>query len=179
MTTASQVRSAAQLERLRLATQAAQARAAAGAQARQAEGQTATQAREAISETEQQAQAARSEAQREAESRQAEIRKQRGQAERGAETAKARARQAQRVEQRKVVLPVSKPRDLGLTSYVANVETARKQAHQAGENAKGAVAKVRDGYFEQVDKARDDAIADITNQRRSYQTTGQCQFGRG
>jgi len=165
MTTASQVRSAAQLERLRLATQAAQARAAAEAQARQAEGQTAAQARQAISETERQAQAARSEAQREAESRQAEIRKQRGQAERGAETAKARARQAQRVEQRKVVLPVSKPRDLGLTSYVANVETARKQAHQAGENAKGAVAKVRDGYFEQVDKARDDAIADITKQK--------------
>ena len=165
MTTAAEVQTAAELERLRLAQQAARARAQAGAQARQAETQTEAQAREAISETERQAQVARSEVRREAESRQAEIRKQRGQAEREAETAKAQARQAQRIEQRKVVLPVSKPRDLGLTSYVANVETARKQAHQAGESAKVAVAKVRDDYFKEVDKARDDAIADIAKQK--------------
>jgi len=169
MATASQVRSAAQLERLRLATQAAQARAAAGAQARQAEGQTAVQARQAISETERQAQTARSEAQREAESRQAEIRKQRGQAEREAETAKGRARQAQRIEQRKVVLPVSKPRDLGLTSYVANVETARKQAHQAGESAKIAVTKARDEYAKQVDKWEAEALTDIDKQLTDIQ----------
>jgi len=165
MTTAREVQSAAQLERLRLATQAAQVRAAAGAQARQAEVQTAAQARQAISETEQQAQAARSEAQREAESRQAEIRKQRGQAEREAEAAKSSARETQKIEQRKVVLPITRPRDLGLTSYISNVETARKQAHQAGESAKVAVTKVRDGYFKEVDKARDAAIADINKQK--------------
>jgi len=165
VTTAAEVQTAAQLERLRLAQQAARARAQAGAQAQQAEAQTEAQARKAISETEQQAQTARSEARRQAESRQAEIRKQRGQAEREAEAAKAQARQAQRIEQRKVVLPVSKPRDLGLTSYVANVETARKQAHQVGESAKVAVAKVRDDYFKEVDKARDGAIADIAKQK--------------
>ena len=176
MTTASQVKSAAQLERLRLATQAAQARAAAGAQARQAEGQTAAQARQAISETEQQAQAARSEAQREAESRQAEIRKQRGQAEREAEAAKSSARETQKIEQRKVVLPVTRPRGLGLTSYISNVETARKQAHQAGESAKVAVTKVRDDYFGQVDKARDDAIADINKQKAGINADIQAQL---
>jgi hypothetical protein len=165
MTTTTEVKSAAALERQRLAQQAAQARAQAEAQAQQAEAQTEAQAREAISETEQQAQAARSEVRQQAESRQAEIRKQRGQAELEAEAAKAQARQAQRVEQRKVVLPISKPRDLGLTSYIANVETARKQAHQAGESAKTAVTKVRDDYFKEVDKSRDDAMADISRQK--------------
>jgi hypothetical protein len=176
MTTASEVKSAAELERLRLATQAAQARAAAEAQARQAESQTEIQAREAISKTEQQAQAVRSEVSREAESRQAEIRKQRGQAEREAESAKAIARKAQRVEQRKVVLPTSKPRDLGLTLYIANVETARRQAQQAGASAKAAVTKVRDDYFEQVDKARDAAIVDINKQKAGIISDIQTQL---
>ena len=164
-TTIQEVKSAAELERLRLAQQASQARGQAEAQAQQAEAQTEEQARHAISETEQQAQVSKSEAQQEAESRQAEIRKQRGQAEREAEAAKTRAREAQRLEQRKVVLPISKPRDLGLTSYIANVETTRKQAHQAGESAKVAVTKVRDDYFKEVDKARDEAIADINKQK--------------
>ena len=164
MTTASQVRSAAQLERLRLATQATRARAAAGAQARQAEGQTAAQARQAISETERQAQAARSEAQREAESRQAEIRKQRGQAEREAEAAKSSARETQRIEQRKVVLPTTRPRDLGLTSYISNVETARKQAHQAGESAKVAVIKQKADIDKDIQIALANANAEIAKQ---------------
>ena len=176
MTTAREVQSAAQLERLRLATQAAQVRAAAGAQARQAEVQTAAQARQAISETEQQARVARSEAQRQTESRQAEIRKQRGQAEREAEAAKASARETQRFEQRKVVLPATRPRDLGLTSYISNVETARKQAHQAGEGAKVAVTKVRDDYFNEVDKAKDTAIADINKQKAGIITDIQKQL---
>jgi hypothetical protein len=176
MTTVSQVQSAAALERQRLAQQAAQARAQARAQAQQAETETEAQAREAISETEQQAQAARSEVQQEAESRQAEIRKQRGQAEREAEAAKAQARQVQRVEQRKAVLPISKPRDLGLTSYIANVESARKQAHQAGGSAKTAVTKLRDDYFNQVDKAKDAAIADINKQKAGVITDIQTQL---
>jgi hypothetical protein len=165
MTTASEVKSAAELERLRLATQAARARAATEAQARQAEGRTAAQAYQAKAETERQAQAAKAEAAKEAKARQAEIRKQRGQAEKEAEAAKGKARKAERIERRKVVLPVSKPRDLGLTSYISGVETARKQAHKAGASAKAAVAKVRDDYFEQVDKARDTAIADIKRQK--------------
>lgn len=165
MTTGSQVKSAAQLERLRLATQAARARAAAEAQTRQAEGQTAAQARQAEAEAEAQAEAIRAEASREAESRQADIRKQRGQVEAEAEAAKAEARKAERIEARKVVLPISKPRDLGLTSYIFSVETTRKQAHQAGASAKRAVTKVRDNYFKEVDKAKDDAIADIKKQK--------------
>ena len=164
-TTTADIKSAAQLERQRLAGLAAQARAALQSQAEQAQAETETQARQAIAETERQVQVAKTQAQQQAESRQAQIRKQRGAAEREAQAAMARARRARNIEQRKIVLPITKPRDLGTASYIANVESARKQAHQAGEDAKAAVTRVRDDYFRQVDKARDDAIANIQSQK--------------
>lgn len=176
ISTTADVISAAELERRRLAAQAAQAQARARAQAGQAQVETERQAQEAISETERQAQAARTQAQQEAETRQAQIRKQRGTAEREAQAAMAKARRAQAIESRKVVLPFTKPRDLGTVSYIASVEAARKQAHKTGEDAKVAVTKVRDDYFKQVDKARDNAVADIQKQKAGIVTDIQTQL---
>lgn len=169
VSTSADVRSAAELERRRLARQAAKARASAQAKAQETEAQTEIQARQAISETERQAQTARAEVQEKAETRQAEIRKQRGQVEREAQAAMAKAREISRKEDRKAVLPFTKPRDLGTASYIASVESVRRQAQKTGEDAKVAVTKVRDDYFEQVDKWQAEAKADIDKQLKDIQ----------
>lgn len=165
ISTTQEVRSAAELERQKRAREAQRARETAQAQAQEAEAQTEAQARQAISETERQTQAARAEGQKEAESRQATIRKQRGQAEREAQTAISKARQARAIEQRKRVLPFTQPRNLGISSYIATVEVARRQAQQSGEDAKATVTKIRDEYFKEVDKAKEKAITDINKQK--------------
>lgn len=176
MTTTAEVTSAAELERQRLSSLAAQARARVQTQAQQAEAQTEIQAQQAISEAERQGETTKVEVGKEAEARQAQIRKQRGTAETQAQAAKAKARKAQTTEARKVVLPFTKPRNLGTVSYITSVEVARKQAHRAGEDAKAAVTKVRDGYFKQVDKARDDAITDIREQKAGIVANIQTQL---
>lgn len=170
------VASAAELERRRLQNQAAQARSRAQQQAQAAEAETETQARRAIAETERQAQTARSEAEQEAESRQATIRKQRGTAEREAQAAMSKARKARNIEQRKRVLPYTKPQNLGTKAYISAVETARKQAHRSGETARAAVTKVRDNYFKAVDKAKADTIADINKQKAGIVRDIQAQL---
>lgn len=165
ISTKADVKSAAELERQRLARQAAQARTGALTQAQQAEAETEAQARQAISETERQAQEARAEVERKAEERLAPIRKQRGAAERESQAAIAKAREASRREARKAALPYTKPRDLGTASYVSAVEVARRQAQKAGEDARVAVTKIRDDYFEQVDRAKDSALSKISKQK--------------
>jgi len=165
ISTTEDVKSAAELERQRRAREAARARERAESQAEKAKAETEAQARRAISETERQAQAARAEVAEEAEAKQAKIRKQRGKAEKEAQAAKSAARAAKRKEARKVVLPFTKPKDLGMSSYINSVEAARKQAQKAGEDARATVTKIRDEYFEQVDEAKAEAIADINKQK--------------
>lgn len=164
-TTSADVASAAELERRRLANQAAKARASGQSQAQQARAETEAQAQAAIAQTESQYQAARTQVQREAETRQAEIRQSRGQVEREAEAAKAQARQARAIEQRKVVLPFTKPRNLGTVAYIASVEATRKEVQRSGADANAAVTRVRDNYFQEVDKARDKAVSAINKQK--------------
>jgi hypothetical protein len=164
ITTISEVQSAAELERQRIAAEAARARADLEAQARQQEAEAEAQAQEAGRKAEEEAEAAKLQMAQEAEARQAEIRKQRGVAEREAEAAKARAREALEIESRKVVLPFTRPAQLDTAAYIATVEEARKRAHRTGEEAKAAVIKARDEYFQQVDEWQTKTKADIDRQ---------------
>lgn len=163
-TTRQEVISAAERERRRAAAQARLAREGAQAQAEQAGTAVAQQAREAMAATERRAQEAREEAERETAARQARIRKKRGGIEAEAQAVIAGARRARRIERRKADLPFSRPRDLGTASYIEAVDVARKRAHKAGESARDAVSKVRDDYFEQVDKWKAGALTDIDKQ---------------
>lgn len=165
MTTTAEVRSAAELERQRLARQAESARATGVEQAARAETETEARARAAVLRTEGQARRAREQARQESEQRKAAVRKAQGAAEAQAQAAIGRAREARAREARKVVLPYTKPRDLGIGSYIANVDAARKQAHKTGRDATAAVTRVRDDYFRQVDQAEAKAMADISKQK--------------
>ena len=164
-TTTQEVKSAAELERQRILRQAEQQRILAAGQARAAEAETKEQARQAIADAEQQAQAIREEAEQEAKERKAAIRKQRGAAETEAQAAMARVRKAKRKEARKAVLPFTKPKDLGIGSYMANVEAARQQAHKTGRDATKAVTRLKDEYFSQVDQAEANAMTEINKQK--------------
>lgn len=159
------VASAAELERRRLRRLAGQAQTMAESQAQAAQAETERQARQAVTETERQARAARQEAEQKSEARQAEIRKQQGKAEAEAQAAMGRARQARAREARKAVLPFTKPRNLSITTYIADVDAARKQAHRTGRDARTAIRQVKDDYVRQVDKAEADAISQINKQK--------------
>jgi hypothetical protein len=165
VTTTKEVRSAAELERQRTQREAREARQQAVREAEQRTAEIERQAAEAGASVEEQASEAREEAEQEAAARKAEIRKARGRAEREAQAQKARARERRRKEQRKIVLPYTKPQDLGVAGYISNVEAARVQAHRAGKDATATVVRLRDDYFQEVDQAKAAALADINKQK--------------
>ncbi len=164
-----EVKSAAELERQRIARQAERARATAAAQAQTAEAETEVEAREARAGAEAQAQKARREARAEAEARQADIRKQQGATEAQAQDIIGKARQVKAREARKRDLPSTMPRSLGISAYIASVDAARKQAHKAGKAARASVKKVRDEYLNQVEAWQVESLASIDKQLKGIQ----------
>ena len=165
MTTVQEVQTIAEQERQRLARQVGYIQTKAAMDAAIAERATERQAREVAGRVQQQGQAARAQAEQETATRKAGIRKQTGAAEKQAQAVIGRAREDRAREARKQVLPFTKPRDLGISSYIANVEAARQKAHQTGRDATDAVTRVRDDYFKQVDQAEATAIATISTQK--------------
>lgn len=168
-TTTQEVRSAAELERQRVARQAERARASATAQAQAAEAETEAQAREARAGAEAQARKAREEARAEAEARQADIRKQQGATEAQAQAMIGKARQVKAKEARKRDLPSTMPRSLGISAYIASIDAARKQAHKAGKAARATVKEIRDEYIGQVEEWQSESLASIDKQLKGIQ----------
>lgn len=101
-----------------------------------------------------QAREARDRLDREAKEAQDRIRKQQSDVEREAEAAKARAREAERLEQRKRDLPFTKPSPLGTVAIIAGIEERRKKAHTEG-------GKVRT----EIEAGKKKAIADVEKQK--------------
>lgn len=169
MASITQVKSAAELERLRIARQAEQQRIVTAGQARAAEAETEEQARQAMADVEQQVQESKEEARKAAEARQADIRKQQGKTEAESQAIMGKARQYWAKELRKADLPSSHPQTLGIKKYIASVDATRKQAHKSGRDARAAVKKIRDEYFDQVDKWQTESLASIDKQLKDIQ----------
>lgn len=169
ISTKADVRSAAELERRRLARQAAESIAAAESQARAAETETTEQARLAQLDIEQQAKAARQQAEEEAATTQAQIRKDQGQTEAESQAIISKARAYRAKELRKIDLPSSHPQTLGIQEYIDTVEAIRKEAHKAGRYARADVSKIRDAYFKDVDKWATESKASVGKQLEGIQ----------
>ena len=98
--------------------------------------QVASEARRERQRLAAQARAAREKLEREAREAQDRIRRQQSDVEREAEAAKARAREAERREQRKRALPLTRPADLGTSQTIAGIEKQRAEAHKEGGKAR-------------------------------------------
>lgn len=158
------VKTEAQRERERLAQQAVIAKAQTRQQAEEARQRLSQQAKEARSSVGSQAEEAKGEAEATTALYKAEVRGMQSQAEREAEAAKGRARQAQGIELRKQDLPITKPQALTVQSYITDVERARVKAHAEGRTARDTIERIRDSYFDDVNKAEAKALDDIAKE---------------
>ena len=159
------VRTEAQRERERVQSQAEEEQAKVTAAAKSQKLEAAQQAREVKAKAEAEVEEVKAQAREQVKAQQAAIRKQQSEAERQAEAQKAAARTAQQIEQRKRDLPISKPQDIGAAEFISNVEKARKEAHATGRSVRAAIDKEKDRFFDEVDKATKEALADIDKQK--------------
>ena len=138
-----QVESEARKERQRLASQARAERERMEAQAKAIRDKLAKEAREA----------------------QDRIRRQQSIAEREAEAAKARARKAERREQRKRALPLTRPADLGTAQTIAAIEKQRVEAHKEGGKVRAEIEAEKVKGLSDIESQQAKAEADIEAQQ--------------
>lgn len=162
----SKVRTEAQRERDRIERQAEQARQRVRDDVAVQRERLAHEARTAGERAEREAEIAKEEAARQAEIEKDKVRQMQSVAERESQAVMSQAREIQSKELRKLDLPVTKPEDLGVQEYIKEVDTARREAHKQGREARGDIVKARDDYFAKVDEARDEALSQIAEQKK-------------
>jgi len=161
-----QVRTEAQMERDRIDRQAEQARQEARDEAARLRARVAEEVRSAAERAEREAEIVKQEATRQAEIEKDKVRQLQSVAEREAEAVKAQAREAQSRELRKLDLPITRPRKLGMQGYIQKVETARREAHKTGKEARVGITEARDDYFKKVDEVKNKALQEIAEQQK-------------
>jgi len=161
-----QVRTEAQMERDRIDRQAEQARQEARDEAARLRARVAEEVRSAAERAEREAEIVKQEATKQAEIEKDKVRQLQSVAEREAEAVKAQAREAQSRELRKLDLPITRPRKLGMQGYIQKVETARREAHKTGKEARVGITEARDDYFKKVDEVKNKALQEIAEQQK-------------
>lgn len=105
---------------------------------------------------------------REAQQARDQISRQQSDLEAQAEAIKAQARQAERIEQRKRDLPITRPRELGTKQTIADIESQRVSAHAQAGQIKSDITKQETEASIAVNDWETQNLADIARARREY-----------